>query len=354
MREFISQIAASRVVFGVGAVQHLKQELQYLAVHKVLILSTPGQVALAEKIAAMLDHIEVTIHAKAIMHVPIESAREARQIAQHLAVDCVVAVGGGSTIGLAKAIVLEYQVPILAIPTTYAGSEMTPVYGITENGIKKTGKDSRVLAKTVIYDPELTLNLPITLSTASGINAIAHAVEGLYAQNGNPLMSLLAEEGIKSMAEGLQQLKLGAQNIAARSQCLYGAWLCGYVLGHVGMALHHKLCHSLGGSFNLPHAATHSIILPHAVAYNEHAAPEAMCRIKRALGAQQGTAAQALFNLIVGLEAPTTLASLGMRETDLDRATEIALANPYWNPEPIEKNAIRDLLQHAYYGIQPD
>lgn len=352
--EFTYQIAPSRVVFGEGSIQHVQREIQLLGVKKTLFLSTAGQRQVVEKIALMLADKVVGIYAKALMHVPLESAQEARQLAQDLGADCIVAVGGGSTLGLAKAIALQQDLPILAIPTTYAGSEMTSVYGITENGIKTTGKDPGVLPKTVIYDPELTLNLPISVAMMSGVNAMAHAVEGLYAKEHNPIMSLLAEEGIKSMAAGLQQLKLDPQNIAARSQCLYAAWLCGSVLGNVGMALHHKLCHSLGGSFNLPHAATHSVILPHVVAYNEHAAPEAMCRIKRALGAQQGTAAQAIFELIRSLDIPTTLSALGMKETDLDRATENALTHPYWNPVPIEKHAIRQLLHNAYYGLQPN
>lgn len=351
---FIYDIPQSRVIFGAGSLNQLQAEIERLDAKKALILCTPEQVELAEKISAILGDVSAGIYAKAVMHVPVESAKEAREVAEQLGADCAVAVGGGSTTGLGKAIALEYDLPILAIPTTYAGSEMTPVYGITENGIKKTGKDPRVLPKTVIYDPELTLTLPLNMSITSGINAIAHAAEGLYAQNGNPIMSLLAEEGIRSLAKGLKKLKDDAQNIEARSLCLYGAWLCGYVLGNVGMAIHHKLCHTLGGSFNLPHAPTHTVVLPHAIAYNEKAAPEAMASIKRALGATNGTAAQALFQLISELDAPTTLSSLGLTQEDLDKATDIALSNPYWNPEPIETNAIRQLLQNAFDGKKPE
>lgn len=351
--EFIYDIPQSRVIFGAGSLSQLVGEIERLGAKKALILSTPEQVHLAEKIATILGDVSAGIYSKAVMHVPIESAREARTFAKELGADCAIAVGGGSTTGLGKAIALEYDLPILAIPTTYAGSEMTPVYGITENGIKKTGKDPRVLPKTVIYDPELTLTLPLEMSITSGINAIAHAAEGLYAQNGNPIMSLLAEEGIRALAEGLKKLKTDSQNIEARSLCLYGAWLCGYVLGNVGMAIHHKLCHTLGGSFNLPHAPTHTVVLPHAIAYNEKAAPEAMLKIKRALGVTEGTAAQALFQLISELDAPIALSSLGLTSTDLDKATDIALSNPYWNPEPIEKDAIRHLLQNAFDGQKP-
>lgn len=353
--DFIYDIPQSRVIFGAGSIKFLQREIELLGAKKALVLCTPEQVELAEKISSILGDVSVGIYSKAVMHVPIESAKEAREVAKELGADCAIAVGGGSTTGLGKAIALEYDLPILAIPTTYAGSEMTPVYGITENGIKKTGKDPRVLPKTVIYDPELTLTLPLEMSITSGINAIAHAAEGLYAQNGNPIMSLLAEEGIRALADGLRKLKNNAQDIEARSLCLYGAWLCGYVLGNVGMAIHHKLCHTLGGSFNLPHAPTHTVVLPHAISYNEKAAPEAMQRIKRALNAPtESTAANALFNLIKDLDGPLSLASLGLTEPDLDKATDIALANPYWNPEPIEKNAIRHLLQNAYNGTNPN
>ncbi|UOH74197.1 maleylacetate reductase [Acinetobacter schindleri] len=352
--EFVYDIPQSRVIFGAGSLKNLKDEIGALGAKKALILSTPEQVGLAEKISDLLGSSSVGIFPKAVMHVPVETAKEAVAVARELGADCAIAVGGGSTTGLGKAIALEYDLPILAIPTTYAGSEMTPVYGITENGIKKTGKDPRVLPKTVIYDPELTLSLPLDMSITSGINAIAHAAEGLYAQNGNPIMSLLAEEGIRALADGLRLLKKNDQDIEARSLCLYGAWLCGYVLGNVGMAIHHKLCHTLGGSFNLPHAPTHTVVLPHAIAYNEKAVPEAMERIKRALGATESTAAKALFDLVCELEGPTSLFELGLTEAGLDKATEIALSNPYWNPEPIEKNAIRHLLQNAFEGIRPN
>lgn len=286
------------------------------------------------------------------MHVPIETLRAAKTEIKRLAADCAVSIGGGSTIGLAKAIALEVSLPILAIPTTYAGSEVTPIYGITEGGVKKTGRDARVLPRTVIYDPALTLGLPVGLSATSGINAIAHAVEGLYAQDANPIMSLLAEEGIRALARGLPQVAANPGDLEARSDCLYGAWLGGTVLGHVGMGLHHKLCHTLGGTWNLPHAETHTIVLPHATAYNQAAAPEAMARIARALGA--GTAAAGLYDLARRLNAPFALQTIGMRYSDLDRAADLATANPYWNPRPIERAAIRQLLDNAWHGRRPD
>jgi maleylacetate reductase len=277
---------------------------------------------------------------------------KAREHAKAVGADCAVAVGGGSTIGLGKAIALESAIPILAVPTTYAGSEMTPVYGITEAGLKRTGKDARVLPRTVLYDPRLSATLPLGMSIVSGMNAIAHAAEGLYARDGNPVMSLMAEEGIRALAGGLVGIADNEADMEARSKCLYGAWLCGTVLGHVGMALHHKLCHTLGGSFVLPHAETHTVVLPHALAYNAPAAPEAMARIAAAIGEPE--APLGLHKLALHLGAPTALRDIGMKEEDLDRACEIALSNPYWNPRPIERQPIRALLQRAWEGAPPE
>ena len=229
---------------------------------------------------------------------------------------------------------------------------MTPIYGLTEAGVKKTGRDPRVLPRTVIYDPELTLSLPLGMSATSAINAIAHAVEGLYSQDRNPVVDLMAEEGIRALAAGLRRLRGDAREVSARSECLYGAWLCGSVLGAVGMALHHKLCHTLGGSFNLPHAETHSIVLPHALAYNAPAVPQALSRIERALG--EGDAPVALHRLARELGSPVALRDIGLREPDLDRATELAMTNAYWNPRPLEPKALRALLQRAWEGAPPD
>jgi maleylacetate reductase len=290
---------------------------------------------------------------RAVMHVPIETAREAREVARQLGADCAVAIGGGSTTGLGKAIALDSGLPILAIPTTYAGSEMTPIYGITEAGLKKTGKDFKVLPKSVLYDPELTLTLPVGLSVTSGINAIAHAAEGLYSVEGNPVIDLMAEEGIAAIGRALPRIVANAKDVEARGDALYGAWLCGIVLGSVGMALHHKLCHTLGGSFNLPHAETHTVVLPHALAYNAAAAPQAMQRIARALGRDDGKAAQAVFDLAKANGAPVALRDIGMQAGDLDKACDIALQNQYPNPRPLEARAIRELLQAAWEGARP-
>lgn len=355
MRDFIYTAQPARVIFGAGALQQTVKEIAALGARRALVLSTPEQRALAEKVADMLGERAAGIYDRAVMHVPIESAREARELARKLGADCAVAIGGGSTTGLGKAIALDSGLPILAIPTTYAGSEMTPIYGITEAGLKKTGKDLRVLPKTVIYDPELTLTLPAKLSVTSGINAIAHAAEGLYSHEGNPVMSLMAEDCIRAIGRALPGITRDGTNMVARSDALYGAWLGGIVLGHVAMGLHHKLCHTLGGSFNLPHAETHTIVLPHALAYNAEAAPEAMQRIARALGGKDGEmgAPQAVHDLAKNNGAPVALRDIGMKAGDLDKACDIAMQNQYPNPRPLERAALRALLQNAYEGVRP-
>lgn len=346
---YISQ--PSRVVFGAGSLAGLADEVKALGAHHALVLCTPQQRQQAQAVSDMLGLLSVGIFDGAQMHVPVESARKAREHARSLGADCIVAIGGGSTIGLGKAIALESTLPIIAIPTTYAGSEMTPIYGITEDRIKKTGRDLRVLPKTVLYDPELSATLPVGMSVVSGMNAIAHAAEGLYSKDGNPVMSLMAEEGIRALAHGMRGVVAKADDMQARSDCLYGAWLCGSVLGHVGMALHHKLCHTLGGTFNLPHAETHTIVLPHALAYNSKAAPEAMLRVARAIGAP--SAAAGLFDLAKSLGAPTALRDIGFQENDIELALELALSNPYWNPEPVVEDAVRALLRNAWEGKRP-
>ena len=266
--------------------------------------------------------------------------------------DCCVAIGGGSTTGLAKAIALVSTLPILAIPTTYAGSEMTPIWGITENGVKKTGRDPRVLPKTVLYDPALTITMPPMLSATSGMNSIAHCVEALYSKDANPIISMMAEEGIRALAAGLPLVVKDPANIEARSNALYGAWLGGVSLGAVGMALHHKLCHTLGGSFNLPHAETHTVLLPHATAYTASAAPgsdgahcaRARCNDRRRKGSsisRHPWARQLRSRL------------LDSKRADLDQAADLAVQNPYYNPRPITREGIRALLQDAFEGRRP-
>jgi maleylacetate reductase len=351
VRSFIYNGLPARVVFGAGALKRLPEELDRLGARRALVLSTPEQADSARQVASALGARCAGTYDKAAMHVPVEIAEDARRAARQLGADCCLTVGGGSTTGLGKAIALTSSVPILAVPTTYAGSEMTPIYGITEGGAKKTGRDVRVLPRAVIYDPTLTLSLPPALSAASGMNAIAHAVEALYSHEGNPIISLMAEEGIRALASALPVIVQKPIDVSSRSDALYGAWLCGVVLGSAGMALHHKLCHVLGGSFNLPHAETHSIVLPHAVRYNHDAAPEAMACIRRAIQAED--AAAGIYDLEKRLGLPMRLADLGMKEGDLEGAARIATEAPYPNPRKVDYAGVLQLLRSAYLGHRP-
>ncbi len=351
MISFVYQALPARVIFGVGSLERLPAEVDALGLKRVLVLCTPYQRADAEKIAALLGARSVGIYDQATMHVPIELAERARARVKEHRVDGMVTIGGGSTTGLAKAIALTTGLPTVAVPTTYAGSEMTPIWGLTVGDEKTTGRDLKILPRTVIYDPTLTVSMPAMLSATSGMNAIAHCVEALYAENANPIMSLMAEEGIRALAASLPRVMKQPGDLEARSEALYGAWLGGCVLGAVGMALHHKLCHVLGGTFNLPHAEVHTVVLPHATGYNAKAVPEAMRRIARALGANE--AAAGLYDLEAALGTPLTLEAIGMKRADLDRAADLAVKNPYFNPRPITREGIRALLDDAFTGRRP-
>ena len=351
MHGFTYDQPASRVIFGIGSFDRVQDEVKRLGSKRALVLATPEQRTDAEEAARRLGPMAAGIFAEAVMHVPIETARQAREIARSLDADCCVAIGGGSTIGLGKAIALDSGLPILAIPTTFAGSEMTPIYGLTEGGLKKTGRDRKVLPRTVIYDPTLTLTLPSRIAGPSGMNAIAHCVEGLYAEDGNPIISLFAAEGIRALARSLPRVVEAPADIEARSDALYGAWLAGAVLGAVSIGIHHKLCHTLGGTFNLPHAEVHTVILPHAVAFNTKAAPEAMRIAAEALGAEN--AAQGIYDLAVRIGAPVALKDIGMPADGLERAADLATQNPYANPRPVEYAGVLELLRNAYAGERP-
>ncbi len=340
-----------RVRFGFGVMAELGDELDRLGLGRALVLCSPEQEKTGWLVAEALGRRAAGVLAQARMHVPVEVARLARDQAAALGADGCVAVGGGSAIGLGKAVALEHGLPIVAMPTTYAGSEMTPVWGLTEGGRKRTGRDRRVLPVSVLYDPELTIGLPVALSVTSGLNAVAHAVESLYAPDCSPVVSLMAEEGARAMAAALPAIVADGSDADARAQALYGAWLCGACLGATTMSLHHRLCHALGGTLNLPHAPTHAVVLAHALAYNQRAAPAAAAALSRALGA--GDPARALWDLAGELGAPRSLAGLGMAEADIARIAEQVVASPYANPVPVTRGGVVRLLQAAWAGEPP-
>ncbi|WP_426536706.1 maleylacetate reductase [Bradyrhizobium sp. McL0615] len=351
MQDFVYQSAPIRVVFGAGTLRQLPDELSGLGVVSALVLATPRQNDLVESIREMIGERFAGAFTGAVMHTPVEVTERAMETVREVRADCLVAIGGGSTTGLGKAIALRTDLPQIVLPTSYAGSEMTPVVGQTSGGIKTTQSSPKILPEIVIYDVDLTMTMPPKLSATSGINAIAHAVEALYARDRNPVISLMAQEGIRTLAQALPIICAQPNDKTARTDALYGAWLSGICLGAVGMALHHKLCHTLGGSFNLPHAETHTVILPHALAYNASAVPEAMTRIATALGVPD--AALGLHALARKLAAPASLREIGMPESGIDQAADLAVKNPYWNPRPIERDAIRELIARAWRGDAP-
>jgi alcohol dehydrogenase class IV len=351
MDAFVYNANPGRVIFGVGTLSRLPAEVERLGLKRVLVLATPAQAASAQDIARQLGERAGGVFSEARMHTPVEVTERAVSLATERGIDGLVAVGGGSTTGLAKAIALRTDLPQLVAPTTYAGSEMTPILGETQAGRKVTQSSPRVLPEVVIYDVDLTLTLPVAQSVTSGVNAIAHAVEALYTREANPLISMLAESAIAALARALPGIAADPGDRAARSQALYGAWLAGVCLGSVGMALHHKLCHTLGGMFDLPHAETHTAVLPHAVAYNRDAAPRAMQTIAASL--QVSDPALGLYELARSLGATMALRDLGMPRAGIAQATDSALANPYWNPRPLEREGIQKLLTSAWEGARP-
>jgi len=346
-----------QVVFGAGALDRLGEVVAGAGLRRVLLVTTPGRAAEAAAATRALGELCVGRFDRAAPHVPAALVTEAAGDAERLRSDGTVAIGGGSAIGLAKALALRAGLPVVAVPTTYSGSEMTDVWGITTSDRKETGRDERVAPRAVVYDARLTVSMPAALSAASGMNALAHCVEALYAGDRQPMSALFAREGIRVLAAALSEVVRDPADLGARERAFFGAHLAGRALDMTAMGLHHKLCHTLGGTFNLPHADTHTVVLPHALAYNAAAAPQAMARIARALNRADGgdplSAARALHTLAGRLGAPTSLRALGMPADGLDRVADLAVQTPYPNPRALERQALRALLQRAFDGAPP-
>jgi maleylacetate reductase len=307
----------------------------------------------ATRATSVLDGVPVEVlHTDVAMHVPVEVAERGRAVAAERAVDLLVCVGGGSTTGLAKAIALTSGLPIVAVPTTYAGSEATDVWGLTEGGRKTTGVDPRVLPRTVVYDASLMLTLPVATSVASGLNALAHCVDSMWAPRTDPLDQVVALEGMRALRGGLPRVVAGPTETAGREQTLYGAYLAGVAFASAGSGLHHKICHVLGGMFGLPHAETHAVVLPHVLSFNAPAVPELDRRMAAALAA--ATAVEGLRALRQETDAPTNLRDLGLAEGDVEVAVPAILeAAPPSNPVPVTAEAIEALLHAAWEGKEP-
>lgn len=349
--EFVFEANPSRVIFGSGSRSKAAEELDRLGISRAIVLSTPAQAALAAEFARDIGGRAAIVYPGAVMHTPVEVTEAAMLAVQSVKADGILAAGGGSTIGLGKAIALRTDLPQLAIPTTFAGSEMTGILGQTEHGVKTTRRTLKVLPETVVYDPDLVMTMPPGISGPSGMNAIAHSVEALYARDGNPVISLMAEDSIRALGTALPRILACPEDKTAWTEALYGAWLAGACLGSVGMALHHKICHTLGGAFNLDHAGIHCLMLPYSAAYNRDAAPEAMRRAARALGVED--APSGLYELMLKVGSLRSLREFGLTENDLAKAADLAVKSPYDNPRPVTRDGILDMLRAAYGGRRP-
>ena len=340
------------IVFGDGEQERLVEHLDTaLDPHRVVIVHGVSGAGIAQRLAIELGQRCVGAFGEVAQHVPAELAARAISRVTAADADTVVAIGGGSAIGLAKVIALRTGAVIAAVPTTYAGSEMTPVWGLTESARKSTGQDTRVMPRLVVYDAALTLTLSPRTSAASGFNALAHAVDGMYAGHTSPLIRTIALEAIERLAAALPAVVRDPADLGAREQALYGAHLAATVLGTAGMALHHRICHVLGGMYSLPHAETHAVVLPYAVAYNEASAASVNARIARALGGTD--AAGMLWQLARRLQLPASLAELGMQADDLGGVAEAAAATPVANPATVTRAGIERVLRAAHAGKQP-
>lgn len=351
MIKFDYQALPWNIIFGVGALQRLPEEVTKLGYSRALILSTPAQAPQGREIAELLGDLSAGLFDQAEMHVPAATVEEAIAVAKQLGADCTVSIGGGSTTGLGKALALKLDLPNIVIPTSYAGSEMTNIWGITENERKVTGRDNTVVPTLTIYDPELTRSLPASFAGPSGLNAMAQAVVNVASGNSNPIVQMMAVEAVRALSHSLPKVIAEPENMAARAEALYGACLAGGSLGTGTTSLHHRLCHTFGGSFNTPHAETHTILLPHCVAYNAGATAEGMRKLADAMGVED--AALGIFELAQTVGAPTALKEIGIKESDLDKATAVATETPVNNPEPVIPERVRALLQRAWAGESP-
>ena len=351
MQPFVYDALPGRVVFGNGSVDRVPDELERLGATRVLLIADRSAATWADRLVERLGRRVVAQIRDVRVHVPLENALAARALARDTDADAVATFGGGSATGLGKAIALEIPVPILAVPTTYAGSEMTPIWGLTEGARKQTGRDPRVQPATVIYDPVLTLSLPPSIAGPSGMNALAHCAEALYAPGANPITSLMAEEGIRALVTGLPQVVAAPDDLDARGDVLVGAYLAGASFGAAGSGLHHKICHVLGGAYDLPHAELHAVVLPHALALVAPLEPVAIGRIAAAMGEEDVPGA--LFDLDRRLGIPGSLVAIGMEPDRLDEATDLVADAIATGPGGVTRDSIRALLVDAFDGRRP-
>ena len=351
--DFTYDALAGRVVFGAGSRRQLAQEAESLGAKRILLIAAPQEDSPAQEIAEVLGTSVVGRFSDVAQHVPVEKAEAATHQAGEVGADTVLTVGGGSATGFGKAVAHKLGVRHIAVPTTYAGSEMTPIWGLSDGDTKRVGNDARVKPALVVYDPELTLTLPAHIAGPSGMNALAHAVEGLYGPGTNPFIGFIALESIRVLHRGLPVVVTDPNNIEGRSEVLYGAYLAGVVLATAGTALHHKTCHVLGGMFGLDHGGMNAAVLPHALAYNAPAIPDLISRIASVLDIGAAEVPAAFFELSCALGAPTSLAALGMPADGLEEATQRVVIEAAANVRPPSTDGIRQMLEAAHAGLRP-
>ncbi|WP_425310653.1 maleylacetate reductase [Ammonicoccus fulvus] len=354
--DFVHDAPAVRVVFGNGRIRTLAAEVERHGSRRVLLVGGGHASGFVDRAAADLGDKVVGRFAHVVLNVPDEVAREATRVAIESRAQIIVAIGGGSTIGTAKAISHELGLCIIAVPTTYSGSELTAVWGITRHGHGITGLDPLVRPVSVIYDPELTLDLPTGMSVNSAMSAMAHLVEGLYAPQVGPLTALTAEEGVRALVSSLPRVAVEPRDLSARAEALHGASFGGWTLATTGMGVHHKICQALTGTLGLPHAETHSAVLPHVTAFNAEVVPAAMERLLRAFAAAGrpiSDPATGLWDLAHEIGANTSLRALGLPQSELDGvAAQVVAAQPV-NPRPIDFASVRAIIAQAYAGARP-
>ncbi|MGH3246999.1 MAG: maleylacetate reductase [Trebonia sp.] len=349
---FTHETLPQRVVFASGqAVASVAEEIGRLGARRVMVIAAAAESSVADAVSA--DISVARRHDEVVMHVPAEVAHRAREAAVRARADAVLCVGGGSTTGLAKAVAMSGSpvagLPIVAVPTTYAGSEATNVWGLTDGDLKTTGIDNLVLPRSIVYDASLTASLPVEMSVASGLNAMAHCVDSMWGPRTDPVTQTLAIEGIGALRRGLLAVQADPAGISGREQTMYGAYLAAVAFAAAGSGLHHKICHVLGGLFNLPHAPTHAIVLPHVLALNAPGAPDAQQRMARAIDAP--TATEGLARLRAALAAPSALKDIGMPEDGIAKAVDLVLsAAPAGNPTPVTERNVTALIRAAWEG----
>lgn len=341
----------SRVVFAPDALHELAKELDTLGVSRAFVLSTRGRLASLPSLDELLPDKLAGVSDASVEHVPVATVAAARADFDRAHADVCVSIGGGSAIGLGKILARDAGVPLVAVPTTYSGSEMTSIWGITDEKGKRTGRDPRAAPRVVIYDPQLTLALSREVSAASGMNALAHAVEAMYAANASPMALAIAEESVRLLADALPRIVANPHELEARILALSGAHLAGRALDLAAMGLHHRLCHVLGGTFGLPHARTHAALLPYVLAFNAPAVPGAMLRLARAMGGGEAVSSIAALGRSLGVAVP--LSELGLREDQIDRAADDAIAGSYGNPRAANRDDIHGILSAALRGDHP-